>query len=134
MKTIIFILFLSAACLHADEPPAGRFIRTAGTYQVAPNMSLAITANSSGILRYTFKRPGQPGNERAIVTTSSSLDTPQGGAILFYWESVSETLWHATAKRFVSNGPKESVAYDYSSRSPDPVPKLFRNEAQRIFK
>jgi hypothetical protein len=133
MKTIIFSLFLSAACLHADESPAAQFIRTAGTYQVTPNMSLEIAANS-GILRYTFKRPGQRGDDRTIVTTWSSVDTPQGGAILFYWDSASETLWHATAKRIVSHGPNGSVAYDYFPRSPDPVPKLFRKEAERLFK
>jgi hypothetical protein len=136
MKILFFfviVLFLHAA-LYADPLPKENFIREPGTYELAPEISLEITADNSDGLHFALHRPdeseGSTGNR---FTVSHSVETPRGGRVLFYWDDSSQTFWFATAKKIVAIGPKGGTTYGNISKGLELSPKAFQDEARRAF-
>jgi hypothetical protein len=135
MKILLLVLavILFPSLLYSASSADGDFIRVPGIYPIAPGMSLTISADSSGILHYAFHRPFRSESSSADVTYSDSLDTPSDRPILFFWDTPTETLWFATAKRLTTITPKGEAVYDRIPKSLAHAPKAFQDEAQRIF-
>jgi hypothetical protein len=132
VKTSIFraiILVVSSFILHGADTGEPHFIRTTGSHKIAPKMTLEVSRDPSGVLRYSFDRTYREPQASARVQKEGTLTEP----FLFYWHESSQVLWQATAKQIVAHTPKGTTVYDNSSKTLERAPDMFRKEVARVF-
>lgn len=124
------LLAVSSFVLQAADTGGQDFVRTIGTYQIAPKMTLDISRDASGVVRYSFDRLYREPQASAQVQQQDTLTEP----FLFYWDESSQVLWQATAKQIVAHTPKGMTVYDDSSKPLERAPEAFRKEVARVFR
>ena len=132
MKTsIIYAAMIIAIALPLRAADTGQqFIRKVGTYQVATKMTLVVSRDPAGGLRYSFDRVYREPQASAQVQHKDKLTDP----FLFYWDESSQVLWQATAKQITAHTPKGLTLYDNNPKALERAPDVFRTEVGRVFK
>ena len=134
VKVILAIVWISLwVGIQVADGAESRFIRSAGTNHIGPDVTLTISSDTSGALHYSFARMRHRKHHRkpVIVRASHGLLTQP---FLFYWDDTSRILWQAEKRAITAHTPKGMSVYDNDSRTLTLTPEAFRMEVQRTFK